>query len=97
MAARKQAGKGQPSFLSAGRQRELAEQVSTGRFRTAGETRDWIESEWGVSYAPNSVYHVLTRMGCSRRAPRPRHEKADAAGQRTWEKGGSPVRSQRQV
>ena len=94
VAAHKQAGKGQPSFLSAEQQRDLVEQVSTGRFRTAGEIRDWIESEWEVSYAPNSVYYLLNRLGCSRRVPRPRHEKSDAARQRTWKKGGSPVRSQ---
>ena len=95
VAAHKQAGKGQPSFLSAEQQRELVEQVSTGRFRTAGEIRDWIEAEWGVSYSLGSVYHVLRRLGCSRRVPRPRHEKADAAGQRTWKKGGSGAHSQR--
>ena len=87
------AGKGQPSFLSAEQERELVEQVSTGRFRTAGEIREWIDDEYGVSYAPNSVYYLLKRLGCSRRVPRPRHEKADAAGQRSWKKGGSAARS----
>ena len=87
------AGKGKPSFLSAEQERELVDEVSTGRFRTAGEIRDWIESEYGVVYTSNSVYGVLNRLGCSRRVPRPRHEKADAARQRSWKKGGSAVPS----
>ena len=82
------AGKGKPSFLSAEQERELVEQVSAGRFRTAGEIRDWIESEYGVVYTSNSVYGVLNRLGCSRRVPRPRHEKADAAGAGILEKRG---------
>ena len=82
------AGKGKPSFLSAGQQRELVDEVSTGRFRTAGEIRDWIEGEYGVSYTTGSMYGLLRRLGCSRRVPRTRHEKADVTGQRSWEKGG---------
>ena len=57
------AGKGQPSFLSAEQQRELVDEVSKGRFHTAGEIRDWIQSEYAVSYRPNSVYGLLRRLG----------------------------------
>ena len=92
----KMAGKGKPSFLSAEQERALVDEVSTGRFRTAGEIRDWIESEYGVRYTSGSVYGLLRRLGCSRRVPRSRHDKADVAGQESWKKGGllahSPMR-----
>ena len=81
-------GKGKPGFVSAEQQRELVDEVSTGRFRTAGEIRDWIEGEYGVSYKLRSVYGLLHRLGCSRRVPRPRHQRTDVAGQRSWKKGG---------
>ena len=82
----KQAGRGSPCPLSAAQQRRLVEEVATGRFRTAGEIRDWIQSEYAVSYKPGSVYGLLKRLGCSRKAPRARHEKADTARQRSWKK-----------
>ena len=85
--AHKQGGRGQPRFLSAEQERELSEEVSTGRFRTAGEIRDWIESEYGVSYKPGSVYSLLSRLGCSPKVPRGRHEKADVTAQESWKKG----------
>ena len=73
---------------SAEQQSELADEVSTGQFRTAGEISDWIEAEYGVSYRLRSVYGMLDRLGCRRRVPRPRHEKTDAAAERTLEKRG---------
>ena len=87
--AHKMGGRGQPRFLSAEQERELTEEVSTGRFRTAGEIRDWIESEYSVSYKPGSVYSLLSRLGCSPKVPRGRHEKADLAAQESWKKGAS--------
>ena len=87
--AHKMGGRGQPRFLSAEQERELTEEVSTGRFRTGGEIRDWIESEYGVSYKPGSVYSLLSRLGCSPKVPRGRHEKADLAAQESWKKGAS--------
>ena len=87
--AHKMGGRGQPRFLSVEQERELTEEVSTGRFRTAGEIRDWIESEYGVSYKPGSVYSLLSRLGCSPKVPRSRHEKADLAAQESWKKGAS--------
>ena len=40
----KKGRRGTPRFLSTEEEQELAEEVSSGRFRTAGEIRDWIES-----------------------------------------------------
>ena len=85
----KMAGRGKPRFLSPDQERELTEEVSSGRFKTAGEIRDWIESEYGVSYKSGSVYGLLERLGCSPKVPRGRHEKADVGAQESWKKGAS--------
>ena len=60
-------GMGKPRFLSTDEEQELTEEVSTGRFRTAGEIRDWIESEYGVSYKSGSVSQIphLTWLGAA--------------------------------
>ena len=57
-------GLGQLRFLSEEQERELTEEVGSGRFRTGGEVREWIESEYGVSYTQGSVYSLLARLGC---------------------------------
>ena len=54
----KMAGMGKQGFLSSDLERELVDEVSTGRFRTGGEVRDWIESEYGVCYT--SEHRVWT-------------------------------------
>src|SRR5215216_2098680 len=38
---------GAPSFLTAEQKVELAEEVATGRFRTAAEIRAWVQECWG--------------------------------------------------
>ena len=86
-------GLGQPRFLSEDQERELTEEVGSGRFRTGGEIREWIESEYGVSYTPGSVYSLLARLGCSPRAPRGLHEKADVKAQKSWKRGASAMLS----
>lgn len=86
-------GKGQPRFLSEEQERELIGEVESGRFRTAGEIRDWIESEYGVSFRPGSVYTLLARLGCSPRVPRGLHVKADVGAQESWKRGDSVRRS----
>ena len=90
--SRKMGGVGQPKFLSDDQESALVEEVGSGRFRTAGEIADWVESEYGVRFKGNSIYSVLERLGCSPKVPRPRHEKADVSAQETWKKGDSVVR-----
>ena len=80
-------GQGQPARLSPGQQEEVAEQVATGRFRTAGEIRDWIAAEYGVEYTVGGVYDLLERLRCRPKVPRPLHAKADPAEQERWKKG----------
>lgn len=47
------------------RERELTEEVGSGRFRTGGVVRERIESEYGVSIRLGSVYSLLARRGCA--------------------------------
>ena len=63
MLSHKKGRRGTPRFLSTEEEQELAEEVSSGRFRTAGEIRDWIESEYEVSYKPGGVYSLLHQVG----------------------------------
>ena len=80
-------GYGQPARLSPEQQAEVAEQVATGRFRTAGEIRDWIAAEYGVEYKVGGVYELLERLRCRLKVPRPLHVKADPAEQERWKRG----------
>ena len=74
--SRRMGGVGQPRFLSDEQESGLVAEVGTGRFRTAGEIADWVESEYGVRFKGNSIYGVLERLRCSPKVPRSRHEKA---------------------
>ena len=89
--SRRMGGVGQPRFLSESQERRLVGEIGSGRFRTAGEIADWVESEYGVRFKGNSIYSVLERLGCSPKVPRPRHEKADLYAQERWKKGGLAV------
>ena len=80
-------GHGQPARLSPEQQAEVADQVATGRFRTAGEVRDWIAAEYGVEYQVGGVYDLLARLRSRPKVPRPLHLKADPAEQERWKKG----------
>ena len=46
----KMGGKGQEPYLSEEAQEQVAEEIATGRFRTAGEIRDWVAEQYGVTY-----------------------------------------------
>ena len=82
-------GHGAPSFLTSEQKAALAEEVATGRFRTAAEIRAWVREEWGVSYTEGGMYALLKRLRCAPKVPRPVHEKADQLAQARWKKGGS--------
>ena len=86
-------GLGQPRFLSECQERELTDEVASGRFRTGGGIREWTESEYGVSYTPGSAYSLLARLGRSPREPRGLHEKADLRAQESWKRGDLARRS----
>ena len=54
--SRKMGGVGQPRFLSDEQEIRLVEEVGGGRFRTAGEIADWIESEYGSGGTAYTVF-----------------------------------------
>jgi Transposase and inactivated derivatives len=86
---------GAPSFLTVEQRAELADEVATGRFRTATEIRQWVQERWGVSYTEGGMYALLKRLRCTPKVPRPVHEKADHLAQARWKKGGSRTPSTR--
>jgi len=82
-------GKGAAPFLTPEQRAELADEVETGRFRTAAEIRRWVQERWGVTYTEGGMYALLGRLRCAPKVPRPVHEKADHFAQARWKKGGS--------
>lgn len=80
---------GAPSFLTPEQRAALAEEIATGRFRTAAEIRRWVQEHWGVGYTEGGMYALLKRLRCAPKVPRPIHEKADHLAQARWKKGGS--------
>jgi transposase len=80
---------GAPSYLTVEQRAELADEVATGRFRTAAEIRRWVEERWGVAYTEGGMYALLGRLRCAPKVPRPVHEKADHLAQARWKGGGS--------
>jgi transposase len=80
---------GAPSYLTPEQKSDLAEEVATGRFRTAAEIRQWVRERWGASYTEGGMYALLVRLRCAPKVPRPVHEKADHLAQVRWKKGGS--------
>ena len=85
--SRRMGGVGQARYLNSDQEERLVEEVRSGRFRTAGEIADWVQSEYGVRFRGNRIYGVLERLGCSPKVPRSRHEKADVEAQESWKKG----------
>ena len=88
-------GQGAPSLLTAAQREALAEEVATGRFRTAAEIRAWVLERWGVAYTEGGMYALLARLGCGPKVPRPVHAKAAAAAPARWNTGGSRRPSRR--
>jgi len=87
--AHRQAGRGQPSFLTADQQVQVREQAATGAFRTAAEAQQWVADHFGVAYRPGGMYALLGRLRIHPKVPRPVNPKADQAAQAAWKKGGS--------
>lgn len=85
-------GTGQAPFLTLEAQERVAAETATGRFRTAGEIRDWIAEQYTVTYTTAGVYSLLKRLRCAPKVPRPVHAKADRAAQEAWKKGDSNKR-----
>ena len=82
-------GKGQEPYLTDEAQEQVAQEIGTGRFRTAGEIREWIAEQYGVTYRIGGLYSLMRRLRCAPKVPRPIHAKADQEQQASWKKGGS--------
>jgi len=82
-------GKGQVPYLTDEAEEQVAREVATGRFRTAGEIRDWIAEQYGVAYKIGGIYSLMHRLQCAPKVPRPIHAKANPEQQASWKKGGS--------
>ena len=93
--ARHAGSQGALSFLTVEQRAELADEVATGRFRTAAAIRRWVAEQWGVSYTEGGMYALLQRLRCAPQVPRPVHEQTDHLAQARWKKGGSPRPSTR--
>jgi len=93
--AHRQAGKGQPSFLTTDHQAQLREQAATGAFRTAAEAQQWLRAQFGVRYTAGGMYSLLGRLRIHPKVPRPVNPKADQVAQAAWKNGGSPTPSPR--
>ena len=87
--AHRQAGTGQPSFLSAEQQAQLRDRAATGAFRTAAEAQQWVTHQFGVHYRPGGMYALLGRLRIHPKVPRPVNPTADPAAQAAWIKGDS--------
>jgi transposase len=86
-------GVGQPAFLTAPAQAEVADMVATGRFHTGAEIRDWIAEHYHANYTVGGVYSLLARLRCNPKVPRPINPKADLEQQEAWKKGTSGMPS----
>lgn len=87
--AHRMGGKGQKPFLTLQAQEQVAQEVSSGRFRTAQEIREWIAKQYGATYRVGSIYGLLGRLRCAPKVPRPIHAKANQEQQEAWKKGDS--------
>lgn len=85
--AHRQAGKGQPSFLTADQQDQLWEHAATGAVRTAAAAQQWVAQQFGVRYRPGGMYALLGRLRIHPKVPRPVNPKADQVAQATWKRG----------
>src|ERR687893_2008505 len=88
-------GQGAPTLLTAEQRAALAEEVATGRIRTAAEIRRWVEERWGVRYTEGGMYALAGRLRCGPKVPRPVHAKADQRAQARRKGGASRRRSRR--
>jgi transposase len=84
---RRRGSQGPQPLLSPETEMRLADEVATGRFRTAWEIRDWIAEQYGASYTLGGIYSLLKRLKCRPKVPRPVHAKTDREVQAAWKKG----------
>jgi transposase len=83
----KMGGRGRQPLLRPEQEIQVSAAVATGRFRTAGEIRDWITQQYGASYTLGGVYSLLKRLRYAPKARRLVRAKTARQVQATWKKG----------
>ncbi len=91
VAARRKAGKGTRSRLTAEQQAALVAEAATGRFRTAAEAVTWAAATFGAAYTVSGMHQLLRRLRCRPEVPRPLAERASVADQEAWKRGAAPA------
>ena len=91
VAARRKAGKGTRSRLTAEQQAALVAEAATGRFRTAAEAVAWVAEAFGAAYTVSGMHQLLRRLRCRPKVPRPLAERASVADQEAWKRGAAPA------
>jgi transposase len=84
--SRRMGGVGRTPFLTRDTQEQVAQDVASGRFRTAAENRGWIATTYHAEYTVGGIYTLLGRLGCGLRVPRPVHPRTDLTQQEAWKK-----------
>jgi len=57
--------KGDQGELTELQQRQLRDEIQTGRFRTIKHVREWIEQTFSVAYSDSGAKKLLQRLGCT--------------------------------
>jgi transposase len=89
VAAHRKAGKGTRARLTPAQQAALVAAAATGRFRTAAEVVLWVQEVFGVGSTVSGMHHLLRRLHCKPKVPRPLAEHASLEEQAAWKKGGA--------
>ncbi|MBV9775168.1 MAG: winged helix-turn-helix domain-containing protein [Gemmatimonadetes bacterium] len=79
---------GSEGRLTQEQQKELYDRSAAGEFRSTPQMRDWVETQWGVSYRVSGMVSVRERLKIRPKVPRPQAAKADPARQEGWKRGG---------
>ena len=85
--SRRMGGVGQPRYLNSDQEERLVEEVRSGRFRTAGEIADWVQSEYGRAGSGGTAYTVCLRGWDVHRRYRGVDTRRLVEAQESWKKG----------
>ena len=83
----RQAGPGQPAWLSREQQAQFYDQVAQGRFHTGRDAQEWVEDTFGIRYKLGGIYSLLTRRKGHKKLPRPLATTASLEAPEEWKKG----------
>jgi transposase len=88
---------GRERWLSREQEAALCAHLAEGGTFSAADARAYLQTTYGVSYTPGSMYTVLARLRCRPKAPRPHNPQSTDADQAAWKKGGSAAPSRQPV